>query len=177
LHRIDSTWTDVCPEYCDGVCDESCEAFILAERAEYHLYDVFGRRIAHNVCQAPSLVGSDGQEEPEGKVFEWCKSELVHFDYAGLSNQVIAERRDPYIVKEIPNPPHPPIAVRHLVGDRYVSTYTYGPLGLIMRTAEMSDSDPTNNRNHYYLSDVMGGNIGLYVDDDGDPDTCPSRRL
>ncbi len=31
--------------------------------------------------------------------------------------------------------------------------------------------DPTNNRNHYYLSDVMGGNIGLYVDDDGDPDT------
>jgi len=34
-----------------------------------------------------------------------------------------------------------------------------------MRTAEMSDADPTNNRNHYYLFDVMGGNIGLYVDD------------
>jgi len=30
---------------------------------------------------------------------------------------------------------------------------------------------PTNNRNHYYLSDAMGGNIGQYVDDDGDPDT------
>ncbi|UCC31640.1 MAG: hypothetical protein JSU86_05050, partial [Phycisphaerales bacterium] len=57
------------------------------------------------------------------------------------------------------------------MGDRYVSTYTYGPLGLIMRTAELSDADPTNNRNHYYLSDVMGGNIGLYVDDDGDPGT------
>ncbi len=162
LHRIDSTWTDVCPEYCDGVCDDNCEAFTLAERAEYHLYDIFGRRIAHNVCHDPSL------EESESKLFEWCKSELVHFDYAGMSNQVIAERRDPYIFDE--DAPGGGTA-RWLVGDRYVSTYTYGPLGLIMRTAELSDSDPTNNRNHYYLSDVMGGNIGLYVDDDGDPGT------
>jgi len=49
--------------------------------------------------------------------------------------------------------------------------------GLISRTGEMSNADPTNNRNHYYLPDVMGGNIGLYVDDDGDPAPCLSRRL
>ena len=50
-------------------------------------------------------------------------------------------------------------------------TYTYGPLGVIMRTAEMGDPDPTNNRHHYYLPDAMGGNVGMYVDDDGDQAT------
>jgi hypothetical protein len=26
---------------------------------------------------------------------------------------------------------------------------------------------PHHHRDHYYLSDAMGGNVGLYVDDDG----------
>jgi len=80
------------------------------------------------------------------------------YDYAGLSHQVIAERSDPYIVVDGTNP-----AQRRLVGDRYVSTYTYAPLGPITRTDGLGDDDPSDDRDHYYLSDAMGGNIGLYA--------------
>ena len=36
LDRIDSTWEDVCPEYCNCVCHESCEAVILAASSGGH---------------------------------------------------------------------------------------------------------------------------------------------
>jgi len=49
-------------------------------------------------------------------------------------------------------------------------------MGLITRTAEMGNSDPSDNRDHYYLSDAMGGNVGLYIDDDGDPDMDSEPR-
>ena len=41
-------------------------------------------------------------------------------------------------------------------------------MGLIARTAEMGNPDPSDNWDHYYLSDAMGGSVGLYVDGDGD---------
>ncbi len=30
---------------------------------------------------------------------------------------------------------------------------------------------PPDNRDYYYFSDAMGGSVGLYIDDDGDPET------
>jgi len=60
-------------------------------------------------------------------------------------------------------------------GDQFVATFTYGPLGLITRTAEGSDHDLTNNRDNYVLTDAMGRNVGIMVDDDGDAST--PRRL
>jgi len=39
------------------------------------------------------------------------------------------------------------------------------------RTAGFGDDDVSNNRDHYYLADAMGGNVGLLVDDDGDART------
>lgn len=62
-------------------------------------------------------------------------------------------------------------------GDRYISTYTYGPLGMIARTDEFGDDDPTNNRDHYYLSDATGNSVGLQVDDDGDASTARLARF
>lgn len=63
--------------------------------------------------------------------------------------------------------PHSTFGLRR-VGDRYLSSYTYGPLGLISRTIEdpdatrgnpvnFGDNDPANNREVYYLRDAMGG--------------------
>ena len=90
--------------------------------------------IAHDVCHDPLVDVSDPANpdwDEEANIFKWCKSELVHFDYAGLSHQVVAERQDPYLfVDGTPDQ-------RELVGDRYVSTYLYGPLGLVARTAEI----------------------------------------
>ena len=93
--------------------------------------------------------------------------EQVQYDYEGLSNTVIAERRGPYL-KDASNPEQP---LLYYVGDRFVSTYTYGPLGLISRTAEMDDNEVSNNRVHYYLPDAQGGHVGMLLDDDGDPTT------
>lgn len=59
------------------------------------------------------------------------------------------------------------------MGERYVATYTYAPLGPIARTDGLGDDDPSDDRDHYYLTDAMGSNVGLYVDDDGDPGTDP----
>lgn len=89
----------------------------------------------------------------------------TNYDYAGLSHQVVGERQGPW-EDIVPGEPH-----SALVGDKFVSTYTYGPLGLITRTDEGLNADPTDNRDHYYLSDVHGGNIGLLMDDDADPET------
>lgn len=64
-----------------------------------------------------------------------------------LSHRVIAERKDPYLLEGYG-------PERSLVGDRFVASYLYGPLGMLSRSQEFENSDPKDNRDHYYLPDV-----------------------
>jgi RHS repeat-associated protein len=60
---------------------------------------------------------------------------------------------DPENPKDPFDDPYP----SYFVGDRFLASYTYGPLGPIFRTAEYDDADLTNNRDYYYLRDASGG--------------------
>lgn len=83
----------------------------------------------------------------------------------GFSLNVIAQRKSPTMfVTE-------PMFEWLDLGDRFVSMYTYGPLGLITRTEEMDNWSAADNRDHYYLPDAYGGNVAMAADHDGDPQT------
>jgi len=88
----------------------------------------------------------------------------------GMRHHVVAERAGPY-EQEIDPFGEGGMGLLNLVGDKFIATYLYGPLGLIARTDERGDSDPGNNRDVYYAADASGGNVGLLVDHDGDPST------
>jgi len=90
-----------------------------------------------------------------------CQGNITHYDYMGTSRQVVAERKSP--VRTTLNTSGE--AQLEYTGDRYLSTYLYGPLGVIARTAEQGDDSVFNNLDHYYLSDGMGGHVGMLVDD------------
>ena len=95
---------------------------------------------------------------------------MTNYDYDGLSFQVLAERHGPFALEEFPHPDVRDPA--RYVGDRFVSTYLHGPLGPIARTAEGDNDDVSDNRDHYYLRDAMGGHMGVILDDDGDVSTA-----
>lgn len=81
---------------------------------------------------------------------------LKHHD--GLSRTVVAERRTPY------EPAPDDICDARFTGDRFVSTYTYGPMGVINRYEENNNSNPGDDQILWYLSDAMGGHVHVLVD-------------
>lgn len=148
---------------------------------ELDSYDILGRRVGRAYCDRPcySNCHSWNQDhDPAGEcygdpgcIFKDCSMTNEFFDYEGLSNRVAAVRQPPYEYGADPLN----YQEESYTGDQFEATFTYGPLGLITRTDEGADPDPSNNRDNYALSDAMGGNVGIMVDDDGDPSTA--RRL
>lgn len=65
-----------------------------------------------------------------------------------INNRIIAERRT--VVDD----------------EQFLSTYTYGVLGLISRTDEKRNYDTSDNEDYLYLADAMGNHVGL-IDADG----------
>lgn len=58
-------------------------------------------------------------------------------------------------------------SIRHegtCLSEPFISTFTDGPLGVVSRTGEFCDADPDNNRDHYFIADAMGGNVGVMSD-------------
>ncbi len=47
------------------------------------------------------------------------------------------------------------------MGDAFIESYTYGPVGVTTRTVETEDADPGDNFDHWVLPDVLGGSTGL----------------
>ena len=146
--RVDTR--DNCPSSCE-TCDGSCGDVVTSFWIEEYLHDVFGRRVAKISC-ANEPTTSDS-----------CKYRTaVTYDYNGMSNQVLAVRQKAQVVvDDYPD----------LYEDRFVSTYTHGPLGVITQTEEGRNADPADNRDHYVLEDLMGGHNVLAVDHDGDSAT------
>jgi len=134
--------TDYCPAECE-TCppDGPCDPQ-MTEWTEYYVHDIFGRRIA---------------KRPAGGTE---KGPAIMYDYDGLSQTVLAERHS-----GVDFGPEQGLA------DDIIATYTHGPLGMITRTDELNDYDPHNNRDNYYLSDGMGGHVGILLDHDGLPET------
>ena len=169
LQRVDTLTADVCPAGCEP-CSESCVPE-FRYRSEYSSYDVFGRRTGRAVCDKPCTADNTTAECRESHpVYRFCQTEVTNYDYDGLSFQVLAERHGPFALEEFPHPDVRDPA--RYVGDRFVSTYLHGPLGPIARTAEGDNDDVSDNRDHYYLRDAMGGHMGVILDEDGDVSTA-----
>jgi len=83
-------------------------------------------------------------------VLTMCQGNVTHYDYDGLSRQVVAERKSPLYTDVIGG-----VATLVDTGDRYLSTYLYGPLGVIARTAEQGDDNVFNNLDHYSRNDPL----------------------
>jgi hypothetical protein len=75
-------------------------------------------------------------------------------------------------INENPNVPFDDPYPSYFVGDRFLASYTYGPLGPISRTAEYDDADLTNNRDHYYLRDASGGHRQKFEARSAKIETC-----
>jgi RHS repeat-associated protein len=149
VEKIDSNTVDYCPNLPEcGSCDEPCAVTTHTAYAEFNAYDVFGRRVASIHCDEP-WSGSE--------TFYPCKWQTTMYDYDGLSQNVLAVRRSPVL------------DLVTVVPDRFLSTFTYGPLGIVTRTEEFGNPDPADNVDHYYLADAMGGHAGMLVDHDSDP--------
>lgn len=123
------------------------------------------------VAPIPPLVSRGVQtcyNNSELCAFKFCGYDLVQYDYDGLSNTVLAERSPPYVRD----------AYSHLLytftGDRFVSTYLRGPLGVIARTAEKGNADTSDNETHYYLADLMGNHVATVRDAGEGGDSSPS---
>jgi len=105
--------------------------------------------------------------DPESWAFKFCGYDLVQYDYDGLSNTVLAERSPPY-VRDAYND-----LLYAFTGDRFVSTYLRGPLGVIARTAEKGNADTSDNETHYYLADLMGNHTATARDASEGGDSSP----
>jgi len=164
LGELVTTSTDYCDSSC-GTCPCAPGEEVVTRYAEVYTYDVFGRRVAKLECDKPCIGDASeltGCPDPPVELDEFalCQGNVTHYDYDGLSRQVVAERRSPLYTDVVQGEPA-------LVDteDRYLSSYLYGPLGVIARTAEQGDNNEFNNLDHYYLSDAMGGHVGILVDD------------
>jgi RHS repeat-associated protein len=147
-------------------------------RHEFHNFDMFGRRVNRTVCDKPCVFGGDPEAACSDltQLFRRCKMDHTQYDFDGLSNTVLVERRGPY-EQDINDPENPNVPFddpypSYFVGDRFLASYTYGPLGPISRTAEYDDADLTNNRDYYYLRDASGGHVGVAFDHDSDITTA-----
>ncbi|MCH7720004.1 MAG: hypothetical protein IH988_03310, partial [Planctomycetes bacterium] len=146
--------------------------------AEVYGYDAFGMRIAKDADNGPAdagcpllgarAQGSNGAElgdEHHGTMVKRSnEAELGdgHHPMMGkrcffvsplmydrdVQGRIIAERR------------------QRESYDHFLSTYTYGALGLISRTDEKLDHFTSNNEDYLYLADAMGNHVGL-IDGDG----------
>ena len=142
---------------------------------------------------------------PPGNVFERCKLDHTQYDYDGgvplLCDQCwrparpfacrgyrsrirvmrtpVMERRGPYTqdICELGNKNNPEQYPSSFAGGgRFLASYTYGPMGLISRTAEdpddnFGDASLINNRDYYYLRDATGGHVGVLFDHDDNAQT------
>ncbi len=119
-----------------------------------YAYDnLLGRRIATHRAQASCTAPCSLPED----LFADNKYATHHFDYYGLSQRVAVERISPWEGDESAPPVH--------ADDKFVESYTYGPVGVTRRTVETDDADPGDNFDHWVLPDVFGGAAGLLLYD------------
>ena len=111
---------------------------------EAYGYDWKGHRIARAFCDDPD-------PEQEFTIPWWCKPTVEAFDYDG--SRVLVERNCEQLGDIEPG------------CDRFTSTFTWGPLGLITRVHERNDVDLGTNCFYHYLSDGRGTNVGYIPHD------------
>jgi RHS repeat-associated protein len=149
--------------------------------AEQNVYDVFGRRVAHTATDEAVLESGltqlDGELEEvlEDAYFalevDSASAAVVNYDYLGPSQTVLAERRGPgYKGEDLRH-------VTQFAQDRFIATYTPGPLGLAERVDEApgagwdvtgvpgigdpsgGNADTDDNLVYYLLTDAQGASV------------------
>jgi RHS repeat-associated protein len=92
-------------------------------------------------------------------LFGGCKGSTIHYDYDGLSQNVLAVREGPYWCLF----PAQDSCEWITEGDQFISSFVHGPTGVVIRTDEALNNDPADNEHHFYLPDAHGGNVAMLV--------------
>lgn len=169
-HEVEDASSETFYEYQDGQLTVAYTASPLGcsvnDTCDYQFiegngYDIFGRRVMHtSTTEVDTETGTFDPDSPSFWLGFYVKSTearnaVVNYDYLGLSQQVLAERRGPAIKGGVENPP--PHVVQY-DQDRFIATYTPGPLGL----AERVDEDPEagwRSSGTPGIGDPAGGNV------------------
>ncbi len=134
-------------------CNQKGDVLEEGAMGEFHAYDdILGRRIATYRAEASGTTQVD---------YEPNKGATIHYDYYGLSQRVTAVRRSPFSYDD----GEPPKGDNHWRnnGDQFIESYTYSPVGAVVRTDEGDDVDTGNNVNHLVAADLFGGTSALLL--------------